>query len=105
MLSYFPSSELSNELLNDCTKVLLLTPGGSWNPNSNVYSRNEDNMLDHKGEMIEKKDRFRMLMLEIEDDTMMEVSIVISEAESSMMNRLCYESHSKHRSMRGNLGD
>ena len=34
---YFPSSKPSNELLNDCTKVLLLTPDGPWNPNSDVY--------------------------------------------------------------------
>ena len=36
--------------LNDCTNVLLLTPDGPWNPNSDVYSRNKDNMLGHKGE-------------------------------------------------------
>ena len=48
VFSYFPSSKPSNELLNDCTKVLLLTSDGPWNHNSDVYSRNEDNMLDYK---------------------------------------------------------
>ena len=81
MFSYSPSSKPSNELLNDCTNVLLLTPDSPWNPNSDAYSRKEDTMEDCKGEMIEKKDLVRMLMLEIEEDKMMEVSIVISEAE------------------------
>ena len=43
---YFISNKLTNELLNDCTKVLLLTPDSTWNPKSDVYSRKEDNMLD-----------------------------------------------------------
>ena len=55
VFSYFTSSKPSNELLNNCTKVLLLTPDGPWNPNSDFYSRNEDSMLYYKREMIEKK--------------------------------------------------
>ena len=78
VFSYFPSSKPSNELLNDCTKVLLLTSDGPWNPNSDVYSRNEDNMLDYKGEMTEKEDRVRVLMSEIEDDKTIEALVVIS---------------------------
>ena len=81
MFSYSPSSKPSNELLNDCTKVLLLTPDGPWNPNSDVYSIKEVNMVDYKGEMIEKKDQVRMITSEIEDDKMMGASAVISEAE------------------------
>ena len=44
-------------------------------------------------------------MSEIEDDKMMEVSAVISEASTSLINRLCHESHSEYRSIHGNLGD
>ena len=62
-------------------------------------------MLDYKGEMIEKKDRIRTLMSEIEDDSTMEASAVISEAESSLINRRCNESHSEHRSIHGEIGD
>ena len=105
VFSYFPSSKPSNELLSDCTKVLLLTPDGPWNPNTDVYSRNEDSMLDYKGEMIENKDRVRILMSEIEDDKMMEVSAVISEAEASLIDRLYHESHSEYRSIHEDLGD
>ena len=105
MFSYFPSSKPSNKLLNDCTKVLLLTPDGPWNSNSDVYSRHEDNMLDCKGETMEKKDGARMLMSEIEEDKMMEVSAVISEAGPSLINRLCHERDSEHMSIHGDLGD
>ena len=42
----------------------------------------------YKGEMIEKKSRVRILTSEIEEDKMMEVSAVISEAESSLIDRL-----------------
>ena len=62
-------------------------------------------MLDYKEKMIEKKDRVRMLMSEIEEDKMMEMSAVISEAESSLIDRLCHESHSEYRSIHGDLGD
>ena len=91
VFSYFPSSESSNELLSDCIKVLLLTPDVPWNSNTDVYSRNDDIMLDYKGEMIEKKDRVRTLMSEIEDDKMMEVSALISEDEESPIERLYHE--------------
>ena len=46
-----------------------------------------------------------MLMPEIEEDKMIEVSTVISKAESSLINRLCHESHSEYGYVHGNLGD
>ena len=64
----------------------------------------KDSVLDCKGEMIENKVRIRMLMSEIEDNKMMEVSAVISEAEASLIDRLCHESHRECRSIRRNLG-
>ena len=103
--SYLPPSKPSNEPLNVCNQVLLLIPRGSWNSSSDVYSINDDKMLDYKGEMIEKKDRVRMLMLEIEEDKMMEASAEISEAEASLIDRLCHKSHSECRSIHGDLGD
>jgi hypothetical protein len=37
-----------------------MTPdGSSWNPHSDVYARNEENMLDWNGHMVEPKDRVR----------------------------------------------
>ena len=55
--------------------------------------------------MIEKKDRVRTLVSKIEDDTMMELSAVISKAESSLTHRLFHESHIECKSIHGDLGD
>ena len=62
-------------------------------------------MLDCRGEMIENKDRIRILMSEIEDNKMMEVSTVICEAEASLIDRLCHESHRECRSIHRDLGE
>ena len=74
------------------------------NPNSDVYSNKEDNMLDYK-ERLSKKDRVRMWMSEIEDDAMMELLVAISEAESLLINRLFHERHSGFRCIHGDRGD
>ena len=105
IFSYFPSSKPSEELLNECERVLLLTPDGPWDPNTDVYSRNEDSMLDYEGNMVEKKDRLRILVSDLEDNELMEVSAVVSEAEVSLVNKLCHESDSEYRSIHGDLGD
>ena len=103
--SYFSPSKPSNEPLNGCTKILLLIPRGPWNSSSDVYSINEDKMLEYKGEIIEKKDLVRILMSEIEEDKTTEASAEISEAEASLIDRLCHESHSECRSIHGDLRD
>lgn len=103
--SYFPSSKPLDKLLDECERVLLLTPDGPSNSNTDVYSRNEDNMLDYKCEMIEKKDIIRILMSDAEEDGMMEVLAVISEAKTPLINRLFHESHSECRSTHGDLAD
>jgi hypothetical protein len=53
---YFPTSNPSLSTLEECDKVFMLTPEGHWNPHSDVYTRNEENMLDWEGNMVEKKD-------------------------------------------------
>ena len=100
VFSYFSSSKPSNKLLNDCTKVLLLTPDSPCNPISDFFSRNE-----YKGKMSEEKDRVRTSMSGIEDDKTIEVSAVISEAKASLIDKLYHESHSEYRSIHGDLGD
>ena len=39
VFSYFPSSKPSNKLLNYCTKIVLRTPDGPWNLNSDAHSK------------------------------------------------------------------
>ena len=47
---------------------------------------NKDNMLDYEGCMVEQNYRVRALMSDVQDNSMMEVSAVISEAEWSLTN-------------------
>ena len=54
IFSYFPTRRPNmKDLQSDYNEVLLLTPDGPWNPNSDVYARNEENMLDHLGNITE----------------------------------------------------
>ena len=82
------SSKPFNKLLNECSEVLLLTPYGPWDPNTDVYYRNEESMLDCKGDMVDQKECVRVLMLGIKDNRVMEVSAVISEEKSSLIDKL-----------------
>jgi len=56
VFSYFPLRVPTREELIECN-VLILTPEGSWNSHSDVYARNEENMMDWEGQMVEPKDR------------------------------------------------
>ena len=90
IFSYFPSHKPSDSMLNDeSINVLLLTSEGPWNPHSDVCSRNEDGMLDYEGNMVDKKERTRILMSEVEDDPAIEISAVVSELESSIIDTCC----------------
>ena len=44
-------------------------------------------------------------MLDVEENSVIEVSTVISEAESSLTNKLLYQSQSEHMSTHGCLGE
>jgi hypothetical protein len=46
IFSYFPTSEPTTAQLEACDDVYLLTPNEGWNPHSDAYFRNEENMLD-----------------------------------------------------------
>ncbi len=49
-------------------EVYLLTPS-KWNPHSDAYATNEENMLDWEGNMVEKRDRSQILLSEVHEDT------------------------------------
>ena len=71
IFSYFPCRCPTNLELNECNNVQLMTPDGSrWNPHSDVYARNEENMLDWEGQLVEKKDRVRILIEDIDVGSM-----------------------------------
>ena len=46
-------------------------------------------MLDYEVNMVDKKERTRILMSEVEDDPAMEISAVVSELESSIIDMCC----------------
>ena len=82
IVSYFLSRKLSYQLLNDDNKVLLMMSNFPWNVITDVYSRNDDIVLDYRVNMVERRKRVRKLISGIEDNCMMEVSVVVSEAEN-----------------------
>ena len=62
IFSYFPSRKPSNEDLRDFDFVLLTPDGPDWNPHSDAFARNEESYLDWRGDLIEPKDRMRVLI-------------------------------------------
>lgn len=81
IFSYFPTRKPTMNELEAPGEVLKLTPDAhDWNPHSDVFARNEENMVDWEGNMIEAKHRTRILMEDIPDvDT---DDMVISALES-----------------------
>ena len=86
---------MRNQSLNECDTVLLPTPDGPRNSKTNVCSRNEESMLDYEGNMVKKKDRSRVLISIVEDNSVIEVSAVFSEAKVSLVNKLFYGNHNE----------
>ena len=105
VFSSFSSSKPSEELLNECERVLFLTPESPWNLNTDAHSRNESSMLDYEGNVDEMKDRSRILVSDLEDNELMEIAAVVSKAEASLVNKLCHQGNSECRSIDGDLGD
>ena len=42
--------------------IFLMTPEGTWNPHTDAYAQNEANMLDYEGNMINNKDRVKIIL-------------------------------------------
>ncbi len=80
--AYFPTRAPTNDELEACDDVYLLTPNGSWNPHSDSYSKNEEMMTDWEGNMVEKQHQKTILLLEIQEDHAMAASSTISKVEA-----------------------
>ena len=79
IFSYFTTTKLTNGMLQDPSEVYILMPA-RWDPHSDVYKHNEDNMLDWEGNMKEPKHHNQWLMLdEIPDDEVMAVPLFMTE--------------------------
>jgi len=68
--------------------VLILTPDGKWDPHSDVYARNEENMTDWEGHIVEPKDCVRILLADIDDDPVMISAAHVSAAESQCIDEI-----------------
>ena len=45
-----------------CEDIFLMTPEDTWNPHTDAYAQNEANMLDYEGNMINNKDRVKIIL-------------------------------------------
>ena len=65
IFSCFATKKPSDDDIEECEDVLHLTPPGNWNPNSKVCTKNEANILDFEGNMIEEQHRIKVLLSEV----------------------------------------
>jgi hypothetical protein len=92
IFSYFDSSKPTEKHMVESDKVYLLTPT-NWNPHDDAaYAENESSMLDWEGNMIESRHRIKILLSDIQEDTMMAASVQVSAIESNMIDELLQRS-------------
>ena len=80
--------------LNESDQMLLLTPTNPLNPRKIAYSKTEDRMLDFEGNFSEKKDRGRIMVLDIGSSAKIEREAVASELEITMIDKFYHQEHS-----------
>ena len=99
IFSYFPTEVPTKKDLEECEDVLILTPVTPWNPNDTAYSKNEEAMLDHEGNMTRIEDRMKFILSEIQEDATLSSTRAISAVESKMIDNIfgekeaCYIGH------------
>ena len=55
IFSYFLSSTPTSDELKSNDNVLYMTPEGFWDPHQDEYALNEENMVDHEGNVLQKE--------------------------------------------------
>ena len=65
-----------------------MNPEGTWNPHTDAYAQNEENMLDYGGNMINNKDRVKIILKEVVIDEALAVSMMISEVEPQQVDKI-----------------
>ena len=94
LFSYFQTSKPSVETLNACDEVFPLTPN-ICDPHQSSYSLNKDCMLDWQGNILEKKDRQRIMLSDIKSDPMMLASVQIIKDNSNFIDNIIDQSTTK----------
>ncbi len=87
VFSYFPTSEPTTKELQDSGEVYTLTPD-RWDPHQSAYAENEDNMLDWEGNMVESRDRPKVLLSDIAENPAMAASVQIGSIEEQAIDRI-----------------
>jgi hypothetical protein len=92
IFSYFPCRAPTPLDLNnaDEDRVLHATPDGPWNPHSDHYAQNEEQLLDFAGQMVPPDQRQRIVLEDIAEDPMMVASAVLSAGEQTLVDEACY---------------
>lgn len=87
VFSYFTTSKPTLDECENTEDVYVLTPP-QWDPHSDVYARNEENILDWEGNIVPERDRPKILLNDVPEDTLMSMSAVISSVESDHIDNV-----------------
>jgi hypothetical protein len=88
IFSYFPTDKPTVKDIEECENILYLTPESTWDPHTDVYARNEANMVDHEGNMKEKKHRMKIMLSEVTEDETLHVNSAVSVLEATTVDKL-----------------
>ena len=103
IFSYFETSLPTEEECEECEEALLLTPIFQWDPHNPAYAQNEQNIVDWKGNVLEKGDRVKIHLSDIPDDPTSEDAFVISSAKIAHVSNY-YPSVTQHDFLRRACG-
>ena len=65
-----------------------MTPEGTLTPHNDAFGQNEANMLDYEGNMINNKDRVKIILEEVILDEALAASMMISEVETQQVDKI-----------------
>ena len=94
VFSHFPTSKPSNDEHDSIDDVCMLTPT-FWNPHSNACARNEENMVDWEGDVVQAKDHARILAEDPPEDVAMAAALQVGSVESQMIDNVIREHETK----------
>ena len=82
---------MSIGMLNESEQVLLLIPYGPWDLHKTSYSEIEKIMLYFEGNLVEKKDRVRIIISDIGSRKRMEREAVTSNLDTTLIEKIYHQ--------------
>ena len=70
------------------TNIVLMPNTFNWDPHSDVYARNEENMVNWEGNMIEESEQITINITNLKNDEDLVVTMKVTEAEMCAINAL-----------------